>query len=99
MCLICVDFQKGSLTPTEAWRNLQEMKEDLSEEHHDEVVEMITDKLLELEEVTEDLDISQFLGDQLEDLQLEFEWDEWDDLQGFGEDFSGDNWMKPAFED
>jgi len=95
MCLICVDFQKGSLTPTEAWRNLQEMKEDLSDEHHDEVVEMITDKLLELEEVTEDLDISQYLGEQMEDLQLEFEWDEWDDLTGFGENL---DWQNP-FED
>ena len=95
MCIICVDFQKGSLTPTEAWRNLQEMKETLDDEHQDEVVAMITEKLLEMDEVTEELDISQYLGEQMEDLQLEFEWDEWEDLTGFGENL---DWQNP-FED
>ena len=91
MCLICVDFQKGSLTATEAWRNLQEMKEGLSDEHHDEVVGMITEKLLEMEEeiTTEDLDLSNILDNLPSDYQLDLEFgDEWDDLQGFGENIS-----------
>ena len=102
MCIICVDFQKGSLTATEAWRNLQEMKESLSDEHHDEVVGMITEKLLEMEEenITEDIDISHILDNLPTDYQLDLEFaDEWDDLQGFGESISGDDWMKPPFED
>ena len=38
MCLICIDFQRGALTTTEAWRNLQEMREGMTDEHYDEVV-------------------------------------------------------------
>jgi hypothetical protein len=48
-----------------------------------------------MDEVTEELDISQYLGEQMEDLQLEFEWDEWEDLTGFGENL---DWQNP-FED
>ena len=102
MCLICVDFQKGLLTPTEAWRNLQEMKEGLSDEHHDEVVEIITEKLLEMEEeITEDIDISQILDNLPNDYQLDFELgDEWGDLQGFGENTTvSSDWMVSPFED
>ena len=101
MCIICVDFQKGSLTATEAWRNLQEMKEGLSDEHHDEVVGMITDKLLEIEEnVTEELDLSNILDNLPTDYQIEFDYDdEWEDLQGFGDNMSGDDWMTSPFED
>jgi len=103
MCLICVDFQKGSLTATEAWRNLQEMKEGLSDEHHDEVVEMITEKLLEMEEeITEDIDISNILDNLPTDYQLELDLetkDEWDDLVNFGENETSADWMVSPFED
>ena len=38
MCLICVDYQKGKLTVSEAWRNLQEMQEVLDSDHVDVVL-------------------------------------------------------------
>jgi hypothetical protein len=47
MCLICVEFKKEALTVTEAWRNLQEMKEDMTDEHYDEVVNLIVEQLYE----------------------------------------------------
>jgi hypothetical protein len=41
MCIICVDLQKGLLTPFEATRNLSEMIETLDEEHVEEVLALI----------------------------------------------------------
>ena len=49
MCIICVDFNKGSLTIDEAFRNLREMKEVLPDEHYDEVVALILEQLEEME--------------------------------------------------
>tara|TARA_Y100000296_G_scaffold67075_1_gene79511 strand:- start:881 stop:1171 length:291 start_codon:yes stop_codon:yes gene_type:complete len=77
MCLICIDFQKGTLTTTEAWRNLQEMKETLTDEHHDDVVSMIIEKIHD--ETTEpegEEDLSNLLEKLEETGQLSFGWDE-----------------------
>lgn len=74
MCLICIDFQKETLTPAEAWKNLQEMKDVISDEHHDEVVGMIVEKLLESEAGTEN---EESLA-ELEPTQLSFDWGELD---------------------
>ena len=41
MCLICVEIQSGKLTPTEGWRNLREMYDDLDEEHREEVTDLL----------------------------------------------------------
>lgn len=41
MCIICVDFNKNRLTIDEAFINLDEMEESISEEHYDEVIEML----------------------------------------------------------
>ena len=43
MCLICVEWEKGKLTLTEAMRNLGEMSRDLGPEH----VEEVKNKLIE----------------------------------------------------
>lgn len=43
MCLICVEFQKGKLTVEEGWKNLSEMEDTISEEHKEEVEEMLWD--------------------------------------------------------
>jgi hypothetical protein len=37
MCLICIDFDRGALKPTEARRALREMREKLPESHVREV--------------------------------------------------------------
>jgi hypothetical protein len=41
MCLICVDYQKGKLTVSEAWNNLNEMKEVIESDHVDVVLTML----------------------------------------------------------
>ena len=52
MCLICVEYNLKSLTINEAYRNLQEMKEILPEEHVREVEEMLEqDTLREIYEL------------------------------------------------
>ena len=45
MCIICVQLEKDKLTAHEAYRNLSEMKETMSEEHVLEVEEGIYKKL------------------------------------------------------
>ena len=44
MCIICVEFQKGSLTLNEAWRNLGEMRSSIGEDHAEEVEELLWNK-------------------------------------------------------
>ena len=41
MCLICTEYQKGKLTVSEAWRNLQEMQDTLDPEHVDVILTML----------------------------------------------------------
>ena len=41
MCLICTEYQKGKLTVSEAWQNLQEMQEAIDPEHIDVVLSML----------------------------------------------------------
>jgi len=47
MCLICIEYQKGKLKPKEALRNLGEIKETITEDHHKEVYDRIEDDLLQ----------------------------------------------------
>lgn len=99
MCLICIDFQRGSLTAVEAYRNLEEMKETLTDEHQDEIMAMISEKIFDLaeeEDTTTHREIWDFMKETSEDQrQMSFEWDEWDDLTNFGEE---PDWL-PPFED
>ena len=77
MCLICVDFQKENLTTTEAWRNLQEMKESMTDEHYDEVVVMIIEGIHnEIDESSGEEELSKLLTSLDETGQLNFGWDE-----------------------
>ena len=41
MCLICTEYQKGKLTVSEAWNNLNEMQEAIDPEHIDVVLSML----------------------------------------------------------
>lgn len=41
MCIICIDFEKGKLSPFEAFRNLGEMSEKIGEKHTEEVIQLI----------------------------------------------------------
>ena len=50
MCLICVEFQQGRLTITEARRNLSEMVESLEPDHAEEVEELLQEAVDAAEE-------------------------------------------------
>ena len=41
MCLICVQYESGKLTPKEALRNIGEMKSYINEKHYEETVEFL----------------------------------------------------------
>ena len=41
MCVICTEYQKGKLTVSEAWNNLNEMEEVMESEHVDVVLSML----------------------------------------------------------
>ena len=104
MCLICVEFKKETLTVSEGWRNLREMKEGMTDEHYDEVVSMLVegyeaeqDDLLSDDEE----DIEELLNKMDQEGKLIFEWD-----LSLGEDaderetYDTDNpWYIPGFED
>ena len=45
MCIICVQLDKETLTTREAWRNLNEMKPSMDEEHTMEVMDKLWDKI------------------------------------------------------
>jgi|MDTA01.2.fsa_nt_gb hypothetical protein len=47
MCLICVQLSKDLLTVPEAWRNLHEMSETLEEEHVEEVLDLIWERIMD----------------------------------------------------
>ena len=59
MCLICIEFEKNKLKVNEAWRNLQEMKSGMTDEHYDEVVAMLLETLEDEQEIEdkEELDL------------------------------------------
>ena len=96
MCLICIDFQKEVLTSTEAWRNLQEMKSTMTDEHYDEVVNMVVDRLYEeqhgeefvdLVDSLEEEDLFLFLDEKEPELDFDKEENSWtSDYYGSNED-------------
>jgi hypothetical protein len=55
MCIICIEYQQGKLTPLEGMRNLQEMKDIIDDEHYYEVFTTLYDDYLD-EENKKDLD-------------------------------------------
>ena len=77
MCLICIDFQRGGLNPSEAYRNLREMAEGMTDEHYDEVVSMLIDSITseQLEADSEDnfVDLIEGYDNTFPD-QLAFDW-------------------------
>jgi hypothetical protein len=99
MCLICIDFQKDALTTTEAWRNLQEMRETMTDEHYDEVVALIVDKIYnEADTEGDEGELVNYLEKLEEDGQISFGWDEPEGL-AFEEDDLNHPWYIPPFED
>lgn len=80
----------GTLTASEAWANLRECKENISDEEYDEIVTLIVENLIESEMV----DSEEFDNNKLEDIldqnliddfQLDFDFND-DDDWFFGND-------------
>tara|TARA_Y100000034_G_C6599075_1_gene260527 strand:- start:167 stop:466 length:300 start_codon:yes stop_codon:yes gene_type:complete len=72
---IIEDLMLGTMTVEEAWRNLDEAHEMISDEKHDEITALITEQLIEAEviEDSEDLELEEIFKDESE---LDFKWDE-----------------------
>jgi len=104
MCLICIEFKKETLTVTEGWGNLREMKEGMTDEHYDEVVSMLVEGYEAEQDVllSEDgEDVEELLNNMEQGVQRVFEWD-----LNLGEDaddrdtYDTQNpWYLPVFED
>lgn len=87
---IMEDFLMGTLTASEAWANLRECKESISDEEYDEIVTLIVENLVESEMV----DSEEFDNNKLEDIldqnliddfQLDFDFND-DNDWFFGND-------------
>jgi len=104
MCLICVEFKKETLTVNEAWGNLREMREGMTDEHYDEVVAMLAEAYeIELDDFLSDdgEDLEDLLNKMDQDGQLIFEWDlRLGDEQEVRDTYdTEDPWYIPGFED
>jgi len=54
---IIEDMMIGKMSAKEAWKNLLEASETISDEKHDEITALITEQLLETEAIEEDDDV------------------------------------------
>ena len=90
---IIEDLIVGTMTTEEAWKNLLEAQDMISDEKYDEIAALITEQLIEAEVVedTEDLELEDIFGADAGEVSLDFGWDEpcfeenWDDETDFGE--------------
>lgn len=105
MCLICVEFKKETLTVSEAYGNLREMRAGLTDEHHDEVVAMLTEAYsAELDDFLSDdgEDLGELLNKMEQEGQTMFDWDlrlgdeDTEDRDSYNTE---DPWYIPGFED
>ena len=73
---IIEDLMMGTMSAKEAWRNIQEAHEVISDEKHDEITALITEQLIETEMVedNDDLELEDIFDDDPELAQLDFEW-------------------------
>jgi len=46
MCIVCVEYEKKKLTTKEALRNLNEMVEQVGEEHHNKIADYLEQQLV-----------------------------------------------------
>lgn len=75
---IIEDLMLGAMTAPEAWNNLQEAREVISDEKHDEITALITEQLIEADMIADedDLNLEDVFSDDPELDQIEFGWDE-----------------------
>ena len=79
------DFMMGTMTAKEAWLNLEESREIISDEKYDEVCALITEQLIAAEMLLEedDLELEDIFKEDLEASQDDLGWDEHPDWGSF----------------
>jgi len=72
---IIEDLLLGTMTTQEAWNNLREAEDTISDEKYDEITALITEQLIsaDMVEDTEELELEEVFKDEPE---LDFKWDE-----------------------
>ena len=75
---IIEDLMMGTMTAPEAWGNLQEAREVISDEKHDEITALITEQLIEADMIADedDLSLEDVFSDDPEINQLDLGWDD-----------------------
>ena len=76
---IIEDFMAGTMTAQEAWNNLEEGRESISDEKYDEILVLITEQLIE-DELIDDEDDQLNLNDIFKEESISSENDlDWND--------------------
>ena len=76
---IIEDFMMGTMTAQEAWLNLQETRDFISDEKYDDIIALITEQLIEDELIDEDddeLNLGEILNDEPVSSEDELDWDD-----------------------
>jgi len=76
---IIEDFMTGTMTAQEAWLNLQETRDFISDEKYDDIIALITEQLIEDELIDEDddeLNLGEILNDEPVSSENELDWDD-----------------------
>ena len=75
---IIEDLIRGTMTAQEAWTNLQECQNSISDEKYDEITALLTEQLIEAEMVNADdeVELEDIFEESHLDLELDFDWDE-----------------------
>lgn len=79
MCIICVDYERQKISLKAAYRHLQEMREDIGEEHAEEVEAMLEhDFSIQIEE-------NVAKAREVDSEEDEDDYYEWYEEHGFGD--------------
>jgi|TARA_Y100001973_G_C5208542_1_gene343534 hypothetical protein len=73
---IIEDFISGGMTAQEAWANLQECRDAISDEKYDEINALIIEQLLDEEVIEEEIDLEELFQDT-EELRHDDLWDDY----------------------
>jgi hypothetical protein len=68
------DFLMGEINPEQAWRNLQECKGSITDEKFDDICTLITESLIDSEEIDEDDDVDLESFFNIEEVEQQLKW-------------------------
>ena len=86
------DFIHGNLSPVQAWKNISESKDVITDEKYDELCSLISERLVDLEEVSddEDVDLERFFSEKMDEQSGWF--DEYYGKYDRANDYDEDDW-------